>query len=294
MTDLRLDPLTGDLYVSETGATALETDYVGAARQRLAIRLQLFLGEWFLNTRLGVPYFRDVLVKNPDMRLIRALLRSKILADADVVAVPRMEMSLSGRTLSVDFDATLRDGDIVTVTYPAAGVTTPWADAPKLPGADTPAQPNADAITPWLIDLRLSATGDVYVSEGGDTSLTVSLADAVRQRVSIRLQLFLGEWFLNTRLGVPYFRDVLVKNPDLRLIRTLIRERVLMDTDVVAVPTVSLDYDPAARRVSIQVEAVIRDGTTVIVATNALPDGLITTLLGDPIVTLGGDYVVTL
>jgi hypothetical protein len=294
MTDFRLDPSTHDLYVSDVGGTSLETDYVAGVRQRLMIRLQLFAGEWFLNTLLGVPYYRDFLVKNPDLSVIRAVLRSRILADPDVVAVPRLEMLLSGRTLSVDFNAALKDGTPLHVAYPPAVATTPWADAPRLPGAVTPAQPNADAITPWLVDIRLSDTHDLYVSDVGATALIVSLADAVRQRTSIRLQLFLGEWFLNTRLGIPYFRDVLVKNPDFSVIRALVRERVLSDPDVVAVPLVSFDYDPAVRTLSITVEAVIRDDTAVTVSTNTLPDNLVTTLLGDPVMTEAGDYVVTL
>lgn len=294
MTDARLDPTTGDLYVSETGAVALLSEYAATVRQRLAIRLQLFAGEWFLNTRLGVPYYRDALVKNPNFTVVRTLLRSTVLRDPDVVDVPRMEMSLLGRTLSVDFDATLRDGSVLSVVYPPAIATAPWADAPRLPGADTPAQPGADALTPWLVDVRLSDTHDLYIGDDGSAALLVNLADAVRQRVSIRLQLFLGEWFLNTRLGFPYFRDVLVKNPDFGLIRALVRTAVLKDPDVVAVPNVALDFDPVARRLTITLEAVTRDGGTLTVTTASaddLPDGLITTLSGDPVTTIFGEYV---
>lgn len=293
MTDARLEPTTGDLWVSADGTVALTSAYLEDVRQRLMIRLQLFAGEWFLNTRIGVPYYRDVLVKVPNYTVIRALIRGRILTDVDVVAVPRLEMSLSGRTLSVDFDATLRDGSTLSVVYPPAIATTPWLEAPRLHGAITPAQPGADPLTPWLVDVRLSSTHDLYVSESGGVSLLETLPEAVRQRLTVKLQLFLGEWFLNARLGFPYYRDVLVKNPDFRLIRGLIRDSVLSDPDVVAVPLVAMDLDGLPRRLAVDLEAVIRDGSTITVSTATLPDDLVITTWGDPVITLGGDYIVS-
>lgn len=291
MTDLKLNEFH-DLWVSDTGNTSLESDYRSAVRQRLMIKIQLFLGEWFLNTRLGVPYYRDVLVKNPNFSLIRTIFRSRILDDVDVVAVPRMEMShdAGARHLSLDFDAVLRDGFTIAVTYPPAVPGTPW-DAPALTGAVTPAQPRAPDVTPWLVDLRLSG-GDVYVSPTGDTELVTDLPEAVRQRLTVKLQLFLGEWFLNTRLGVPYYRDVLVKNPNYSLIRTLFRGRILDDADVVAVPRLELTHDFGDRRLSVDFEAIIRDGSRVEVSVSTLPDNLVVITSGDPVVTSGGDYVV--
>lgn len=292
MTDLKLNEFH-DLYVSEAGGTTLELDYRATVRQRLMVKLQLFAGEWFLNTRLGVPYYRDVLVKNPNYRVIRVLLLSRITSDPDVVSVPRLEMThdRSARHLSVDFDAVLRDGGIVTVTYPPASPGALW-EPPTLPGIVTPAQPAGPDITPWLVDLRLSG-GDLYVSPGGDVSLLTTLAESVRQRLTIKLQLFLGEWFLNTRLGVPYFRDVLVKNPNFSLIRTLFRGLILSDPDVVAISAMTLDHDAALRHLSVDFEAVIRDGTVVSASATPLPDNLVITTSGDPVVTVGGDYVVT-
>lgn len=289
MTDLRLDPTTHDIYVGEDGGTRLETGYAASVRQRLSVKLQLFAGEWFLNTRLGVPYYRDVLIKNPNFSVIRTLFRGLVSSDPDVANVPRLDMTLDGRTLTVDMDATLKDGSTVTVTYPPALATGTWADAPRLPAEVTPLQLSADPVKPWLVDLRL-ANGDIWIGDDGSSALLTGLAEATRQRLGIKLQLFLGEWFLNTRLGFPYYRDVLVKNPNFSVIRTLIRATALADAEVISVPLITMDFDSGARRLSVEIEVVIRDTSGTEPAIVVLPLNLVVAS-GDP-VTVGGDYVI--
>jgi hypothetical protein len=46
-----------------------------AFTQRLRHRFRFFLGEWFLDLRLGVPYYDYLFVANPDDRIVRALIR---------------------------------------------------------------------------------------------------------------------------------------------------------------------------------------------------------------------------
>lgn len=66
----------------------------------------------------------------------------------------------------------------------------------------------------------------------GDLALPVRLAEgpeAVAQKVRARLRFFLGEWFLDRRLGVPYLTKILVKNPNLSLVSSIYR-RVIRQT----------------------------------------------------------------
>jgi len=112
VSDLYIDPTSRDLVISETGVVRLTEGVPEAAAQRIAIKLLMFTGEWFLDLTAGVPYYTDVLVKNPDLDLIRALFRRKVAQDAYVVDVTRCEVSLdtAARSLTVEIDARLREG----------------------------------------------------------------------------------------------------------------------------------------------------------------------------------------
>lgn len=58
--DIALDPVTYDLLMPLQLVT-------GAAytRQSIGIRLRFFLGEWFLDTSQGIPYYQNILKKLP-------------------------------------------------------------------------------------------------------------------------------------------------------------------------------------------------------------------------------------
>lgn len=115
--DLYIDPQTRDLWVGAQGQVRTTSGVPEAAAQRITIRLLMFAGEWFLDLTRGVPYYRDVLVKTPDLDLNRALFRAQVAADPYVVDVPRMDLTFdaAARNLSVDFDARLREGSELSI-----------------------------------------------------------------------------------------------------------------------------------------------------------------------------------
>lgn len=84
-------------------------------RTRLAARLQFFLGEYFLDRRLGVPYFRYVFVRNPNLDLIRLLYRRVITTCPGIVSLNKLELNYQprARKLGVSFHATAEDGNII-------------------------------------------------------------------------------------------------------------------------------------------------------------------------------------
>lgn len=100
--DLRLD--AGQLSLTDPGSAI-------AVRQHLQNRLRFFLGEWFLDARQGLPYFRDVFVKNPNSQTIRSVFRRTILETPGISAVENLELTIaSDRTASISFDARLDQG----------------------------------------------------------------------------------------------------------------------------------------------------------------------------------------
>ena len=75
--------------------------------QGLLTRLQLFLGEWFLDVDAGTDWYGTVLTDNPDMRLIETELKRRINSQPGVTAITRFDTSgldRSSRAFSLDFE----------------------------------------------------------------------------------------------------------------------------------------------------------------------------------------------
>lgn len=83
---LAIDPVTNDLCFDETGAmkTVIDAHAVG---QHVRQRLMTFKGEWFLDTRVGVPWLDQILGKGFNPALGEAVVKASILATAGVKAI---------------------------------------------------------------------------------------------------------------------------------------------------------------------------------------------------------------
>ncbi len=91
--DYALDPLTGDL------AIPVRLVYgVDAVAQRLTIRLGFFEGAWFLDTREGIPYLRNVFIRNPRLPMIESLFRKVARTTPCVDSVVTYSHSLESTT----------------------------------------------------------------------------------------------------------------------------------------------------------------------------------------------------
>lgn len=105
-----------DLVLTATGRLQLETDPVVAASLKLKHRFQFFKGEWFLDTRIGAPYFTTVYVKNPDVELIRRMVRRIILSCPPITTVKKVDVFYlpKPRLCAFEFQATAEDGRTVS------------------------------------------------------------------------------------------------------------------------------------------------------------------------------------
>lgn len=84
----------------------------------------------------------------------------------------------------------------------------------------------------------------------------------VKQKLKHRFLLILGEYFADTRLGIPYFQRVLVSNPDINLIRSMFRQVVQESPGIVRVTSMDLLYDKRARTLGVNFSAVTSGGQT--------------------------------
>lgn len=81
-------------------------DGVQAVRQAIQSRLRLFLGEWFLDTRRGIDYFNQILIKQPNRATVESTLKREILQVRGVEALESFELADAGdeeRTLLARF-----------------------------------------------------------------------------------------------------------------------------------------------------------------------------------------------
>ncbi|AMG45531.1 hypothetical protein AL520_14575 [Achromobacter xylosoxidans] len=109
------------------------------------------------------------------------------------------------------------------------------------------------------LDLALANDGDLALDLLGRTRM-IRGADRVRQQVKVTLLAFLGEWFLDTTFGVPYFEEVLVKNPDRSAIEAVLRSRILGVPGVTRVGRLALDVERTLRALRVSFEAETTEG----------------------------------
>ncbi len=108
-------------------------------------------------------------------------------------------------------------------------------------------------------DLKLDIAGDLALTSTGDLA-TVDGLDAVTQRLRFALQHFKGEWTLDEAFGVPWFQDVLKKNPNPVVIDAVLKQVILATPGVLALESLDLDWDRARRRLTVRFSALTTSG----------------------------------
>ena len=101
----RLDLLLDDSgVVLRGGDWAFAEDRTGI-QQRISQVLKTIAGEWFLDLDYGLPYFEQILVKNPNLPSVQDIFRRALLSVKGVSSVERLNLSLdtTSRTLTVSW-----------------------------------------------------------------------------------------------------------------------------------------------------------------------------------------------
>lgn len=98
-------------------------------------------------------------------------------------------------------------------------------------------------------DLALDLDGDLQLV-AGDFVLTTGVS-AIVQAVNQALKLFLGEWFLDQTIGVPWIQEILVKGPDLNAIQSIFKSKIEGVQGVLAVTFLNLDFSANTRNLKV-------------------------------------------
>ena len=105
----------------------------------------------------------------------------------------------------------------------------------------------------------LKTVNDDLVFENNELVLVDGL-DLVEQLLRQRLQTFLGEWFLDTSLGLPYFQDILVKNPNANVVTSLLKDAILNTPGVIELVSFTPDFDSVNRSLNLSFSVRANDG----------------------------------
>lgn len=105
-----------DFALSASKQLVLVTDPDQQAAQKLGNLFLFFLGEYFLDTRLGVPFIQAVLgVKTPSLRVVKQLFTNVILSVPWISSVNGITLQLSkARRLAFAFSAQTQSGATIT------------------------------------------------------------------------------------------------------------------------------------------------------------------------------------
>jgi hypothetical protein len=98
MKTMLLDVQSWDLCLDASGNMAMASLPYSAA-QDAASAIKLFKGEYWYDTALGVPYFQQILGKQPPLALMRAKFIAAAKTVPDVVSAQCFFSSLAGRVV---------------------------------------------------------------------------------------------------------------------------------------------------------------------------------------------------
>lgn len=109
--DILLDEDTHDLVFINGAVPVTEGQRITVA-QRLKVRLQTFLGEYFMNTSIGVPYYQRIFGKIKNKSTIDTIFQREILSDEGVIEITsyRSDLDVSTRYLEVTFTVRTSEG----------------------------------------------------------------------------------------------------------------------------------------------------------------------------------------
>lgn len=114
------------------------------------------------------------------------------------------------------------------------------------------------------MELKLSFENHDLEVENGDLVLCKSLAEAARQDISIRLRTLAGEWFLDPRVGIPYFTKVFGQRPNKLSLLEIFSQAVLESPHVNNLTNSDVEFDAVTNAVTFSFEATLTDGSPLV------------------------------
>jgi len=115
--DLLLDENNDLVFIN--GQTPTTSYPVQVVAQRLGIRLRTFLGEWFVNTSYGIPYWQRILGRKTTKAAIDKIFQQQILDEVGVMQITSFNSTFENRQYSLSFRVKVVSGEVspaITIT----------------------------------------------------------------------------------------------------------------------------------------------------------------------------------
>ncbi len=96
-------------------------------------------------------------------------------------------------------------------------------------------------------DLLLDYDAHDLLIEGGDFKVTTSEADSLKQRLIVKLYTYLGEFYLDTTIGIPYYQRIFKKGTAKATIDSIFLQAILSEPEVIQVESFESSVDRASR-----------------------------------------------
>ena len=109
-----------DLKIQNNNFVFSETYSDQEVEQRLMQNLQFFLGEWFLNTALGIPYLQLVFIKGVSPLLIESAFKRAILDTDGVSSLSEfspIEYDIPTRAITLNFVIKTVNNNLLPVRF---------------------------------------------------------------------------------------------------------------------------------------------------------------------------------
>lgn len=107
-----------------------------------------------------------------------------------------------------------------------------------------------------MIDIKFE--DDISLDNSGDIAL-IDGKELIKQRILIRFDTLLGEWKLNQAFGLPYLTEILVKAPDLSVVRASMINIVSNVPGVQRVVSMVLDFNPRTELLNVDYLLLVQD-----------------------------------
>lgn len=108
-----------------------------------------------------------------------------------------------------------------------------------------------------MADLKATSGNDIDLSTNDFELVTGNTA--IAQHVKIRLGMFKNDWFLDRRVGIPYYEQILIKGAQDNIIRDIFRSVISDTPGIDEIESLSLDYTGATRTMAISFVASVTD-----------------------------------